>query len=112
MNTPKVALVTGASQGIGAATAVGFAKAGYRVALVARNREAMEQVAEQIRAGGGEALVGEHAALMSITPRLQAAALPDVKKTAAGLIAAAQVCSALNVEWAMRELGIRARLTR
>ena len=56
MNTAKVALVTGASQGIGAATAVRFAKAGYRVALVARNREAMEQVAEQIRAGGGEAL--------------------------------------------------------
>ena len=57
MNTPKVALVTGASQGIGAATAVRFAKAGYRVALVARNREAMEQVAQQIRTDGGEALV-------------------------------------------------------
>ena len=57
MNTPKVALVTGASQGIGASTSIRFAKAGYRVALVARNREAMEQVAEQIRAGGGEALL-------------------------------------------------------
>ena len=59
---------------------------------------------------GNEALIGKHAALMSCTPRLDAAGLPDVKRTAGGLLAAAQVCSTLNVEWAMRQLGIRARI--
>jgi NAD(P)-dependent dehydrogenase (short-subunit alcohol dehydrogenase family) len=49
-------MVTGASRGIGAASALAFAQAGYRVALAARSAEALEAVAEKIRASGGEAL--------------------------------------------------------
>ncbi|MGO4831522.1 SDR family NAD(P)-dependent oxidoreductase [Rhizobiaceae sp. 2RAB30] len=52
----KVALVVGASRGIGAETAKAFALMGAAVVLAARSRAAIEDVAEQIRAAGGEAL--------------------------------------------------------
>jgi NAD(P)-dependent dehydrogenase (short-subunit alcohol dehydrogenase family) len=51
------ALVTGASRGIGAQTARAMARAGAAVALAARDETALEQVAEQITAEGGRALV-------------------------------------------------------
>jgi short-subunit dehydrogenase len=46
------ALVTGASSGIGAATAQRLAREGYRVALLARNRERLEAVHEQLEGEG------------------------------------------------------------
>ncbi len=48
-----VALVTGASSGIGAATAVSLAGLGATVALVARRTDRLEELAEQLRAQGG-----------------------------------------------------------
>jgi NAD(P)-dependent dehydrogenase (short-subunit alcohol dehydrogenase family) len=51
----KGALVTGASKGLGAALARQLARAGARVALVARGGGELSCVAEEIRAGGGEA---------------------------------------------------------
>ena len=53
----KVALVTGASGGIGSAIAVALAQNGYAVAIGCRNTAAGEAVAEQIRALGCTALV-------------------------------------------------------
>jgi NAD(P)-dependent dehydrogenase (short-subunit alcohol dehydrogenase family) len=53
----KVALVVGASRGIGAVTARAFARAGAAVTLAARDQQALEQVADAIRADGGQALV-------------------------------------------------------
>ncbi len=50
-----VALVTGASQGIGRACALTLAKAGATVALVARNEEKLKEVVAQIEAEGGKA---------------------------------------------------------
>jgi len=51
----RVALVTGASQGIGRACAIELAKAGATVALAARNVEKLEAVAAEIVAAGGKA---------------------------------------------------------
>jgi 3-oxoacyl-[acyl-carrier protein] reductase len=48
--TGRVAVVTGASQGIGRACALKLAKCGASVALVARNREKLEAVAQEIAA--------------------------------------------------------------
>jgi 3-oxoacyl-[acyl-carrier protein] reductase len=52
----KVALVTGASQGIGRATALALAEAGAKVAIAARNTEKLMSLAEEILSAGGEAL--------------------------------------------------------
>ena len=51
----KVALVTGASQGIGRETALALAEAGASVAAVARNEEKLAEVVREIGARGGEA---------------------------------------------------------
>ncbi|CAM9188291.1 unnamed protein product [Sphacelaria rigidula] len=52
----KVALVTGASTGIGKVTALEFAREGAKVVLVARNADKLKLVADEIKAAGGEAL--------------------------------------------------------
>lgn len=56
MAAGKTAVVTGASAGIGAATARALAKAGYRVVLGARRVERLEALATEIRQAGGDAL--------------------------------------------------------
>ena len=52
----KVALVTGASQGIGRATSLELAKAGAKIAAAARNAEKLATLVAEIRATGGDAL--------------------------------------------------------
>ena len=51
----RIAVVTGASSGIGAATARRLAAAGYRVVLTARRKDRIEALAEEINATGGQA---------------------------------------------------------
>ncbi|GLR55330.1 SDR family oxidoreductase [Rhizobium indigoferae] len=55
----KIALVTGASSGIGAATALKLAEAGAKVGIAARRTDKLEGLQKEIASGGGEALVIE-----------------------------------------------------
>jgi len=51
----RVAIVTGASQGIGRACALALAKRGAHVALVARNQQKLEEVAQEIAGAASDA---------------------------------------------------------
>ena len=55
--TQRVALVTGASRGIGRAVALQLAREGCRVVCVARSQKALEKLDDDIRALGGEAIL-------------------------------------------------------
>jgi NAD(P)-dependent dehydrogenase (short-subunit alcohol dehydrogenase family) len=70
----KVAIVTGASRGIGTAAARAFARAGATVALAARGEKALAAVAEHISLAGGRALavptdVGDAASVERLVAR-------------------------------------------
>ena len=55
---PATAFITGASQGIGKATALLFAEKGYDLIITARTKDTLEAVAEEIRALGRQVLAG------------------------------------------------------
>ncbi len=69
----KVIVITGASSGIGAATAIECARAGMKVVLGARREDRLQAVAEQVRALGGEAVI----VVGDVTDEGNAAALLD-----------------------------------
>ena len=56
MSAKKVAIITGASSGIGEACAYAFANAGYHVVIAARNMQKLEQVKQQCENLGAKAL--------------------------------------------------------
>ncbi|HEV8610156.1 MAG TPA: SDR family oxidoreductase [Thermoanaerobaculia bacterium] len=64
----KVALITGASSGLGRAFALALARAGVKVFLVARREEMLRGVVEEIASAGGEAAY--HVADVRVTPAL------------------------------------------
>jgi len=74
--TGRVALVTGASQGIGRACALALAEGGASIALAARNEEKLGQVAKEIESQGGQAA----------TFRMDVANEDDVKAACRALI--------------------------
>ena len=55
----KVAIITGGNSGVGEATAKMFAKEGATVVITARRGAALEKVAEEIKAAGGEVYLKE-----------------------------------------------------
>jgi NADP-dependent 3-hydroxy acid dehydrogenase YdfG len=99
------ALITGASSGIGAATARRLAADGASVVLVARRRDRLEALADEIDHAGGNALVVE----ASITDRAQAEAAVqqtidrfgrlDILVNNAGLMLLGPVVGADAEEW-------------
>jgi NADP-dependent 3-hydroxy acid dehydrogenase YdfG len=116
--TGTVALVTGASSGIGAATARGLAEDGAAVALVARRGDRLEALAAEIADAGGTAL--EIPA--DITDRAQADAVVaqtvaelgrlDILVNNAGLMLLGPIEEAPIDEWdRMLEINIRAVLS-
>ena len=56
MANGKTCIITGASRGIGLATALRFAKAGYQIVAAARSEADLEAAVEKIAAAGGECL--------------------------------------------------------
>jgi len=95
----RVAVVTGASQGIGAATATAIAAAGAHVILAARKREALEDVAGRIRqAGGAATAVPTDVSQATDVERLFAAAQGAAGTPTALVCAAAVLTSALFAE--------------
>ena len=67
----KVALITGASRGIGRSAALAFAEAGADVALTSRKQEDLDKVAEEVRALGRKALpVAAHVGRMEDIHRM------------------------------------------
>ncbi len=67
----RVAIVTGASRGIGKSIAAAYALAGAKVVLASRRQEALDEAAEGIRASGGDAIGiaahnGDKAALQAL----------------------------------------------
>ena len=71
--TNKVVIVTGASSGIGQATALRLGSEGYRVVLAARRTDRLEDTAAKITADGGTAV----ARAVDVTDRADVAALVD-----------------------------------
>src|SRR2546421_6631770 len=55
----RVVVITGASSGIGRATAIEFARHGARIVLAARRRNKLDEVCREIETAGGECLVVE-----------------------------------------------------
>jgi NAD(P)-dependent dehydrogenase (short-subunit alcohol dehydrogenase family) len=55
--SPQVVVITGASAGVGRATAHRFARAGWCIGLIARDRDALEAVKREVEERGGSAVV-------------------------------------------------------
>lgn len=105
-----VVIVTGASSGIGAATAVACGREGMRVTLAARRKDRLERVADAVRAAGGEA----RAVPTDVTDEAAVRALVDgtvaacgrldvlINNAGAGLLATVAQTSAAEFEALMR----------
>jgi NADP-dependent 3-hydroxy acid dehydrogenase YdfG len=98
----KVAVITGASSGIGAASAIGLAAAGYHVVLTARRRDRLDQVASKVTADGGSAEVHE----LDVTDRPAVDALATrigrcdvLVANAGGAIGAETVADSIAADW-------------
>lgn len=101
----SVALVTGASSGIGEATARQLAAEGAAVALVARRKERLETVAAEIKAAGGRALVivaditHQSEAVAAVEATLKEFGRLDTLVNNAGVMLNANILNADTSEW-------------
>lgn len=101
----KVALVTGASSGIGAATAKKLARAGVRVGIAARRIDRLQSLAGEIREAGGEALPIEMdvtnpvAVARGVAALLERYGTIDIVFANAGLMPASDITSLKVDEW-------------
>jgi NAD(P)-dependent dehydrogenase (short-subunit alcohol dehydrogenase family) len=113
--TDKTALVTGATSGIGRATALLFAEAGARVAAVGRDPEKLSQLREELAGVGGEPLLisadvtVEEDARRAVAETVERFAGLDVLVNAAGYIANGTIETTTPAAWdAMLNVNLRA----
>jgi NADP-dependent 3-hydroxy acid dehydrogenase YdfG len=101
----RVALVTGASSGIGEATAIALAEAGATVVLVARRAERLERTVQKISASGGNALAlagdvtDEQVATDVVRKTVERFGRLDILVNSAGIIQAGNVADADTAQW-------------
>jgi NADP-dependent 3-hydroxy acid dehydrogenase YdfG len=101
----KIALVTGASSGIGAAAAAALAAAGATVAMVARRADRLDTLVRQIEDGGGNALAlpgdvtDEKVADGVVTETLRRFGRLDILVNSAGIIDAGGVENAVTEQY-------------
>jgi NAD(P)-dependent dehydrogenase (short-subunit alcohol dehydrogenase family) len=100
----RVALVTGASRGIGAATAVALAAAGAHVVLAARDRAALDRVADRIRETGGQAVpvptdVSDEAAVERLYASVERVGPLGALVCAAGVLTPAPFAETTSALW-------------
>jgi NADP-dependent 3-hydroxy acid dehydrogenase YdfG len=101
----KVALVTGASSGIGAATAEALAAQGVRVVVAARRVDRLEEVAGRIRNSGGEAtpvaldVTDESSCRQAVHVAVDTYGGLDILVNCAGLMLLGRVENADTAEW-------------
>jgi NAD(P)-dependent dehydrogenase (short-subunit alcohol dehydrogenase family) len=110
----RVALVTGATSGIGRATALRFASEGARVALVGRDAETLAEVARLARDAGGDAagiradVMNEGDARRAVDETIEHFGGLDVLVNAAGIIANGTVETTPLEDWdAMMNVNLR-----
>ncbi len=102
--TGRVALVTGASRGIGAATAAAVAAAGAHVVLAARDGPALDLVAGRIRDAGGRATtvptdVSDEASVERLFAAVQQVGPVSVLVCAAGVLTPAPFAGTTSALW-------------
>lgn len=103
--TPRVALITGASSGIGKATAIKLSSEGLKLVLIARRSDKLEELAEQVQEMGGEALcisadVGiEAEARAAALSALDAFGVVDILINNAGILRPGAIEDQLPHEW-------------
>ncbi len=101
----KVAIVTGATSGMGRATAVLFAREGAKVVVVGRNEARAKEVVDQIKAEGNEAIyvLGDASDLafcdVIVNKTLEAYGTVDVLVNNAGMLSLSSVQAVTIEEW-------------
>jgi NAD(P)-dependent dehydrogenase (short-subunit alcohol dehydrogenase family) len=111
----KIVIVTGATSGIGMATAILFAAQGAKVAAVGRNAEALAELQQKIEGAGGEVKtieadlsLGQEAAEMVVNATLDAFRGIDVLVNGAGIISNGTIENTSTQDWdTMMDINVR-----